>query len=614
MQQQCEPQYQVAGKSSPSHTCVHLAQDQDALRAKIDRMSEEEVAALVAEAMAGKPKPQALVRVGNTLYKRGEAGQDGETTPAGTGAAGHAATGAGAGVVEQQGEALGQGKGEEEAGGGGGGFRLLRTSTHLPTADMGAGLWDVESFAAGADLESFRAGARGPGQRDASGAAAAGALAEREVLEAAPGAGEAKGTWGSGEGVLAPASEPVCVLVLSGDAEGDVNDPPLRPHTSVSAAATVAHEPGGPHAAAALGALPAAGAGFVGGAAAAGSGRCSSGSGTSSSSSGGSGGRGGLLNSGVVGSSDSCDVEEQGQGQKQQKPQGQGQGQEERDGQELRQGQEQGQRRATTNSKPHTMLALRTEAHSQHGHRGSRSPHSPHFFSHPAGPASGPAAAAPSAAPSSCSIVLPSLTTTSLNLNLAVEVDRNLGLEGTDQTLTPLAGSNDSSAAQQGPRSTRAGTGAGAETGAGAGAGAEARGASVPQDATSILVDVADDTCIICYDGTATCVFLDCGHGGFCQRCAYLLYVRPPSECPTCRAAIEQVRGKDAQVWGSEGRQARMGVMPTFAGRPQNRLKGRDSPGVGVIGAGTQGGVALSHVERDGPWGVRCSSRCKTGL
>ena len=25
------------------------------------------------------------------------------------------------------------------------------------------------------------------------------------------------------------------------------------------------------------------------------------------------------------------------------------------------------------------------------------------------------------------------------------------------------------------------------------------------------------------------------------DRCAYLLFVRPPGECPTCRQAIEQV-------------------------------------------------------------------------
>jgi hypothetical protein len=72
--------------------------------------------------------------------------------------------------------------------------------------------------------------------------------------------------------------------------------------------------------------------------------------------------------------------------------------------------------------------------------------------------------------------------------------------------------------------------------------------------------------CLVCYDAVPSCVFLEvraaaatafgsprcageplpllrpqCGHGGFCKRCAYLLFVRPPSECPTCRAPIDQV-------------------------------------------------------------------------
>ena len=53
--------------------------------------------------------------------------------------------------------------------------------------------------------------------------------------------------------------------------------------------------------------------------------------------------------------------------------------------------------------------------------------------------------------------------------------------------------------------------------------------------------DTDEDLCIICYDLPPSCVFLECGHGGFCKRCAYLLFVRPPGECPTCRQAIEQV-------------------------------------------------------------------------
>eukprot|EP00873_Tetraselmis_striata_P046496 jgi/Tetstr1/466760/TSEL_011230.t1 len=50
-----------------------------------------------------------------------------------------------------------------------------------------------------------------------------------------------------------------------------------------------------------------------------------------------------------------------------------------------------------------------------------------------------------------------------------------------------------------------------------------------------------DPSCIVCYDAPPTCVFLTCGHGGVCRRCAYKLFVRPPNECPTCRQAIEQV-------------------------------------------------------------------------
>jgi len=51
-----------------------------------------------------------------------------------------------------------------------------------------------------------------------------------------------------------------------------------------------------------------------------------------------------------------------------------------------------------------------------------------------------------------------------------------------------------------------------------------------------------DSTCVICYEeNVARFVLLECGHGGFCKRCANLLFVRPPNECPTCRARIEQV-------------------------------------------------------------------------
>ncbi|GAX80861.1 hypothetical protein CEUSTIGMA_g8296.t1 [Chlamydomonas eustigma] len=53
--------------------------------------------------------------------------------------------------------------------------------------------------------------------------------------------------------------------------------------------------------------------------------------------------------------------------------------------------------------------------------------------------------------------------------------------------------------------------------------------------------DANDDLCVICYDQPPSCVFLECGHGGFCKRCAHRLFVRPPGECPTCRQNIDQV-------------------------------------------------------------------------
>lgn len=53
--------------------------------------------------------------------------------------------------------------------------------------------------------------------------------------------------------------------------------------------------------------------------------------------------------------------------------------------------------------------------------------------------------------------------------------------------------------------------------------------------------DGDDGLCTICCDRKATCVFLECGHGGYCWRCAHVLYVRPPNECPVCRARIELV-------------------------------------------------------------------------
>lgn len=55
--------------------------------------------------------------------------------------------------------------------------------------------------------------------------------------------------------------------------------------------------------------------------------------------------------------------------------------------------------------------------------------------------------------------------------------------------------------------------------------------------------DDDEGLCTICYDQPATCVLMECGHGGYCWRCAHLLFARPPSECPVCRQPIMQVCG-----------------------------------------------------------------------
>ena len=55
---------------------------------------------------------------------------------------------------------------------------------------------------------------------------------------------------------------------------------------------------------------------------------------------------------------------------------------------------------------------------------------------------------------------------------------------------------------------------------------------------------------MICYDNQPTCVLLECGHGGFCRKCAYMMFVRPPNECPTCRQRIEQVLEVEAGCVG----------------------------------------------------------------
>lgn len=75
--------------------------------------------------------------------------------------------------------------------------------------------------------------------------------------------------------------------------------------------------------------------------------------------------------------------------------------------------------------------------------------------------------------------------------------------------------------------------------------------AVVTSTAARVTVDVegyhddnGEDLCMICYDNPPACVFMSCGHGGFCKQCANLLFLRPPNECPTCRAPLEQVCGR----------------------------------------------------------------------
>ncbi|CAM9674448.1 unnamed protein product, partial [Sphacelaria rigidula] len=48
-------------------------------------------------------------------------------------------------------------------------------------------------------------------------------------------------------------------------------------------------------------------------------------------------------------------------------------------------------------------------------------------------------------------------------------------------------------------------------------------------------------TCYICCTRPADAVLMECGHSGICYACAQHLAVTPPSVCPVCRHAIQQV-------------------------------------------------------------------------
>lgn len=48
-------------------------------------------------------------------------------------------------------------------------------------------------------------------------------------------------------------------------------------------------------------------------------------------------------------------------------------------------------------------------------------------------------------------------------------------------------------------------------------------------------------TCYICCTRPADAVIMECGHSGMCYTCAQHLAATPPSACPVCRNAIQQV-------------------------------------------------------------------------
>ena len=92
----------------------------------------------------------------------------------------------------------------------------------------------------------------------------------------------------------------------------------------------------------------------------------------------------------------------------------------------------------------------------------------------------------------------------------------------------------------------------------------------------------------------ASCVLLDCGHGGMCRRCATLLFVRPPNECPTCRRGIEQVGG-----------QGGAGALSRRKGRVGDRGRG----GQLLAQGHRHTGEILTYLARDSaPVSLRCAA------
>lgn len=113
--------------------------------------------------------------------------------------------------------------------------------------------------------------------------------------------------------------------------------------------------------------------------------------------------------------------------------------------------------------------------------------------------------------------------------------------------------------------------------GGGGGHGASAAALPPPPSAAAAAADTDDDgLCTICYDRPATCVFIRCGHGGYCWRCAHVLYARPPSECPVCRQAIDQVVELE-EPHAKVGQPARVKAQP----RPPSSGSGGGSGGGG---------------------------------